>query len=508
MKNILKKRLDPYYKHVHFGVVLVDDSDCIWYINPYLSKILGVDKTLFPHLSFQKLIIERNIQSYLISKKNFLKEVNVKTPPAEIGIIDHQSREHVFKLSIGTENENEKNFLILFLTPIRHEDTTITETNENQVKIKKPFFLNDSNLNNTLLHKIWNHADSLLFILDKDGYIKQLNPTAESRTGYSSAEVQKDKTHILNDEQKSRLNQKEWPSLSSYVSDLNENDYLEKRTDTFIIKKDGTNLEVALTLLRLPANNAFQEQKYLAIAEVLEKERILKHELRKTEDLVAIQTRFISIASHELRTPLNIILSSATLISKYLELEKTDQIDLHVDRILSSVNFITRLLNDFLTIRKMEEDKIKIEYCSFNIPLYMNEIIAELRSLLKNQQNIRYEHEGDLYVNLDQNVFKHIVMNLVSNAIKYSPENGKIEILSIKKDGYLEIFFKDNGIGISQADQKHLFEKFFRGSNVLHIKGTGLGLNIVYNYVKMMKGNIFVKSKPGHGTTFKVVFEN
>src|SRR5690606_18360389 len=110
--------------------------------------------------------------------------------------------------------------------------------------------------------------------------------------------------------------------------------------------------------------------------------------------------------------------------------------------------------------------------------------------------------------NLDPKLFKHVVINLISNAIKYSPDDGKIEILSIKNNGYLEVFFKDNGIGISQADQEHLFEKFFRGSNALHIKGTGLGLNIVYNYVKMMKGNIFVKSQLGNGTTFKIVFEN
>ncbi len=508
MKKIIKTRLDSCYQKVQFGVALIDESDSIWYINPYFQKITGINKEIISKTPFQKLIVERNIQSYLDFKKNFFNSTNSPIILKKLGIKNNNSGETIFDLNIGMEKENEKNFLIMFLIPAKNEEAVIHETNEHPTNAKKPTFFNDSNLNNTLLHKIWNHADSLLFILDKDGYIKQLNPTAENRTGYDSAEIGKNKIDLLNSEQKSRLNQTEWLSLSSYISDLDENNYLEKRTDTSIIKKDGTNLEVALTLVRLPPNEIFKEQTYLGIAEVLEKERILKHELRKTEELVAIRTRFISIASHELRTPLNIILSSATLISKYLELKKTDQIDLHVDRILSSVSYITRLLNDFLTVRKIEEDKIKMEYCSFNIPSYMNETIAELRSLLKNQQDIRYQHEGDLYINLDPKLFKHIVINLISNAIKYSPDNGKIEILSIKKDGYLEIFFKDNGIGISQADQEHLFEKFFRGSNALHIKGTGLGLNIVYNYIKMMKGNIFVKSQLGSGTTFKIVFEN
>ena len=171
------------------------------------------------------------------------------------------------------------------------------------------------------------------------------------------------------------------------------------------------------------------------------------------------------------------------------------------------MRMLSDILNDFLSVGKIEEGKIIVKPSELNIKEHIGAIINELTNNKKAGQNIVYSHKGTVTTVLDQGILKHIIMNLLSNAIKFSPENSIIHILSERKDHELLLSIKDKGIGISKEDRKHLFERFFRGGNVTNIQGTGLGLHIVAKYAELMNGAIECKSEIGKGTQFILKFK-
>jgi PAS domain S-box-containing protein len=235
-------------------------------------------------------------------------------------------------------------------------------------------------------------------------------------------------------------------------------------------------------------------------------EEELRRSLRKEKELGELKSRFVSTASHEFRTPLSTVLSSAYLLSKYVSAEDQPKREKHIQRIVSSVNMLTDILNDFLSIGKIEEGKIQVRWNEFDLAAHLETIIQEMRTLLKKGQVITYSHEGPVMVLLDPGLVKHIVLNLLSNAIKFSPEDRNIEVCSVNHDSKIILSVKDTGIGISEDDQEHLFERFFRGANVMNIQGTGLGLHIIGKYVELMNGTIICNSILEQGTEFIITF--
>ncbi len=240
-------------------------------------------------------------------------------------------------------------------------------------------------------------------------------------------------------------------------------------------------------------------------------EEEIRKTLQKEIQLNELKSRFVSMASHEFRTPLGAILSSTSLIEEYLTKkdatidfvrEKTDK---HIKRIKSSIGNLISILNDFLSLEKLEQGKVEIKDSIFNMPDFTKELIEEIQPTLKKGQKIIYIEKGDIKeVFLDQNTLRNIMLNLISNAIKYSPENSAIEVLTVSNKEGLEILVTDHGMGIPEDDQQHLFERFFRAKNATNVQGTGLGLNIVKRYIDLMGGEISFTTKENQGTTFTV----
>jgi PAS domain S-box-containing protein len=228
--------------------------------------------------------------------------------------------------------------------------------------------------------------------------------------------------------------------------------------------------------------------------------------LSKEKELSDLKSRFVSMASHEFRTPLSTILSSASLVAKYTETVQQENRDKHIQRIKTSVNNLTDLLNEFLSIGKIEDGKITAHYTQFNIKEMLETVCAEMQNLVKPGQHIQYSHTGDTIVNLDPALLRNVILNLLSNAIKFSPENGIITFNSTTGQNEIVITVKDSGIGISKEDQEHLFERFFRGTNASNIQGTGLGLHIVSKYIELMDGQISYTSELEKGSEFIVKF--
>lgn len=241
--------------------------------------------------------------------------------------------------------------------------------------------------------------------------------------------------------------------------------------------------------------------------ELLEKSKEeLTNSLSKEKELGDLKSRFVSMASHEFRTPLSTILSSASLLAKYIKTDEQDKRDKHIMRIKSSVYNLTDILNEFLSIGKIEDGKIEANYSRFDIKEMIESLCNELQGIVKTGQQIQYTHQGNTMVTLDATLLKNVFINLISNAIKFSPENSLIK-LSSDVGNEIVLNISDSGIGISTVDQAHLFERFFRANNAVNIQGTGLGLHIVGKYVELMNGKIECHSELEKGTNFTITFE-
>ncbi len=240
-----------------------------------------------------------------------------------------------------------------------------------------------------------------------------------------------------------------------------------------------------------------------AVEELEKTKKELNDALDKEKELNEMKSRFVSMASHEFRTPLTTMMSSLSLVTLYGEKNDKQNQDKHVGKIKNSINNLTDILNDFLSVSKLEEGKLENSPEEINLKSFISETIGEMQQLTTIHK-ILYTHTGKETAHLDKKILKNILFNLMSNAIKFSPEGKNIEVNSEVKNLSVKISVKDNGIGISKADQKNLFERFFRGHNATHIQGTGLGLSIVARYAELMNGAIEFESEENKGTIFTI----
>ncbi len=239
---------------------------------------------------------------------------------------------------------------------------------------------------------------------------------------------------------------------------------------------------------------------------IREKTLELTNSLGKEKELNKMKSDFLSMASHQFRTPLSTVLSSTGLIEQYIKNFQPLQIERHVDRVRSSVKSLIQLLDDFLSLDKLEQGQVKSEKRAFDLYNFICEITDSLDNSLKNGQGIYYSYTGSKVVCTEPNMLNNIMLNLLSNAIKYSNDD---ITLDVETNGQLiTISVSDKGIGIPPEEQEKLFSKHFRASNVGNIKGTGLGLNIVQHYIQLLNGSIKVNSKHDGGTTFTVQIPN
>jgi PAS domain S-box-containing protein len=229
--------------------------------------------------------------------------------------------------------------------------------------------------------------------------------------------------------------------------------------------------------------------------------------LEKERELGELKSRFVTMASHEFRTPLSTVLSSAALVSTYAQRADLDNIQKHALKIKTAVNNLNTILTEFLSLGKLEDGKTLPTRETIDLPQLIDDVAGELKPLFKPGQILLQKHSGPPQIVLDPGLLKHVLINLISNATKYSPENTPIEVQSTVGDQHFGLRVIDRGMGIPDPDKKHLFSRFFRASNANNIQGTGLGLYIVHRYVELMNGEIGFDSEVGQGTTFWIRFQ-
>ena len=380
---------------------------------------------------------------------------------------------------------------------------------------------------------IFQFATEAILITDNQGKIIRVNPSTEIMFGYATDEFIGQPIEILIPSRlterhiKHRQNFSECPHARSMGANL----------DLFAKRKDNSEFPVEVSLspysnsngsfviafiiditIRKKAENQLIAYKAELEKEVEERTMILKEAIQKLEqtkdeldnslkrerEVNSMKSRFISIASHEFRTPLSTVLSSLSLVDKYSALQDEEKRLKHIGRIKSSVRNLTDILNDFLSLNKLEEGKVMLNIESFNLNDMIENLIQELQGITKTGQNIilSFTKSDSYLVNLDKKLIRNIIINLVSNAIKFSHENTNITISFNLSKSEVILGVADQGIGIPETDQKHLFERFFRSSNAGEIQGTGLGLSIVAHYVNLLRGTITFNSKENKGTSF------
>jgi PAS domain S-box-containing protein len=254
------------------------------------------------------------------------------------------------------------------------------------------------------------------------------------------------------------------------------------------------------------------EERTMILKEALQKleqsQEELSEALDKEKQLNEIKSRFVSMASHEFRTPLSTVLSSATLISKYVQSEDQSKRDRHIEKIIESVKHLNSLLEDFLSLGKLDEGKISAKKDRFNLKKLVSETLYEMTAQLKEGQQVNYVHQGEEEIRNDKLLFKNILINLLSNAMKFSDPGKTISIRCTIEADTIEISVEDQGIGISLEDQEHLFSTFFRAKNAFNIQGTGLGLHIIKRYIDLLEGTIQLESELDKGTKVTFIVPN
>lgn len=258
----------------------------------------------------------------------------------------------------------------------------------------------------------------------------------------------------------------------------------------------------------VPLYNADNEvDKVLLVENNITKEKRVEEEiynaLNKEKQLNELKTKFVSMASHEFRTPLSSILTSAGLIEKYpLESQQENRVK-HISKIKKNVYNLNMILNDFLSLEKIEGGIIKNNPESLNLSEFLEEIVEENSTIMKDNQSLILDlgHTQN-EVELDTFLMRNMLTNLISNAVKYSSKD--VRIRTSETHEKLRVAIVDQGIGISEEDQQNLFNRFYRASNSGNIQGTGLGLNIVKRYANIMNADITFESELNKGSTFSI----
>lgn len=255
-------------------------------------------------------------------------------------------------------------------------------------------------------------------------------------------------------------------------------------------------------ILDITERKAYTENLEKTVAERTEQ---LEEALAAEKELGELKTKFLSLVSHEFKTPLSSILTSTTLLTKYTQTEQQEKRDKHLNTIKSKVKYLDNILNDFLSVERLESGKINYNYSTFPLSKVVNEVVYNSNMLLKEGQRILYPHDiDDIILEFDEKILELALSNLVHNAIKYSPEQTNIDIRVSKDKGFFFLDIIDEGIGIPEAEQKFIFERYFRAGNALLNQGTGIGLNIAKRHLENLGGNIIFTSIENKGTEFRI----
>lgn len=372
-----------------------------------------------------------------------------------------------------------------------------------------------------------------IVITDIEGRVEYVNPKFTEVTGYSFLEVLGEKTSIL----KSGLMDNKfyddlWDTIKSGKVWIGVFNNKKKNGDIFSesaiispIKNSKNEIEHFVALKEDITEKVIIDQELKRYQNDLEElvrdrtkslekeikkrekaEKKVKSALEKEIELGKLKSSFISTVSHEFRTPLTSIYSSLELVERYSNKWDKNKVNEHYGRIKNSIEHLTNILEEILKLNRSQTGRVEFNPELTDLNLFCSEIVADFEIILANKQSLQYSYSlpETAYI-VDKYLLKIILSNLISNAIKFSHEEGLIKLNLSINNNWIQFKIKDDGIGISNEDLNKVFDPFYRSSSVSTIPGSGLGLSITKSYVEVHKGNIKVTSKQNEGAEFTVL---
>jgi PAS domain S-box-containing protein len=362
------------------------------------------------------------------------------------------------------------------------------------------------------LIKIFNDSLNEIYVFDAESLeFTHANFGAQKSIGYRMPELKSMKPYELMPE----FNKTKFRKL---IAPILSNSRKKVELETTYCRKDGSTYPVEIhlqssslenrTLIVAMVMDISDRKNYTQKLEnkVSERTEQLRQALIKEKELGELKTKFLSLVSHEFKTPLSAILTSATLIGKYPSEDQQQKRDKHIKSITSEVKHLSGILDDFLSVERLEQGKEIYTFTEFYLSKVVNEVVYSANMLLKAGQKIEYPlNIEEIRIFQDEKIVALTLTNLLHNAIKYSPENTTIFLEVEIMEDHIIFRVKDQGVGIPAGDQKHIFERYFRAENVLTTQGTGIGLNIVKTHLESLGGSIEFESEENKGSAFTVL---
>jgi PAS domain S-box-containing protein len=348
---------------------------------------------------------------------------------------------------------------------------------------------------------VQNIKDYAIFLIDPEGRVMSWNKGAQQIKGYTEAEIIGKPISVFYTEEDNQSGEP-FQNLQKALEDGRyESVGLRKRKDGSVFYADVVftpfydENETLKGFIKITRDITDQKNAEANMLTALAREK----------ELNEMKSRFVTLASHEFKTPLSVILSSVSLIEKYPDTDMQDKRVRHIHRIKSNVNNLKQILNDFLSLEKLEGGIVHNSPHETDLQNLIGDTIRDMTEACEESQQIRLITLGTPRpVQVDTHLLQNVLNNLLSNAIKYSPECSSINCTIEYGSAEVEIYIKDQGIGIPPEEQQQLFQRFFRATNTGGISGTGLGLSIVKKYLDLMGGSIRMTSTPDTGSTFIV----
>ncbi|MFN6088576.1 MAG: PAS domain S-box protein [Cyclobacteriaceae bacterium] len=550
LPQVTNNEFETLFNHATIGILMTDSNGLVVNFNKYAEQLFGYQKAevigkpvelLIPHGKRVAHIAHRtNFNEHPTNRvmgaanELFAKRKDDSVFPVEISLSHFKNDSQLFVIAfiidIAVRKQNEdllkeqKNQVLQFAEQTKRLNAELEKKIEDRTKMLKETLeaLENTQQETTkalnFQKAILNHAGACIIATDTHGVVQLFNSTAEEYLGYSKSEVI-DQVNVVQFHLASEIQAKaaafsreigKTVTPDFNVLSAKSMDDLPNEHEWTYVRKNGTTFTVSLNVTTLrDAQNSISGFLGVAvdISEIKKYQNSLQVALEKEKQLGDLKSRFVTMASHEFRTPLSTILSSVSLIDKYTSVEDLEKREKHVKRIKSAVGNMKDILEDFLSLGKMEEGKIQLNperLTPAELRDELEAVIQEMQRLTKPSQQITHTFTVTEDCNIDRKMLRHIMTNLISNAIKFSPEGSSVDVSCENRKNELIFTIQDTGIGISEADQKHLFERFFRAENASNIQGTGLGLHIISRYLDLVNGHIELASKLNKGSTFIV----
>jgi PAS domain S-box-containing protein len=334
----------------------------------------------------------------------------------------------------------------------------------------------------------------MLCIAGSDGYFKRLNPAWQNTLGHTTEELtSKPYVDFVHPEDRQRT--------------IHEAEKLGRGSSTISFENRYLCSDGSYKWLSWTAALFAEGQLIYAVAreitELKQTQDALVRAKEEAERASKFKDQFLSTMSHELRTPLNAVLGFSDLLADERYGTLNDRQKRYVSHIHSGGRHLLNLITDILDLSKIEAGRMEIVHEDVSIASAFGEVLSALQPLAdKRSQALTHDVERRLYVRADATRFRQILMNLVGNAIKFTPEAGRIELLARQVGTQVRLEVRDNGPGIAPEEQQRIFEAFFRLAQTGNAEGTGLGLAITARLVELHGSKLEIESKPGEGTCF------